>query len=470
MAGPASISFHAQVLPFAVPALGGLLFGYDIGATSGAVVNLTDAALSGVAWGPAMDAAAQGLLVSGSLAGALGGSVLGLTFGDALGRRREMLLAAACYIAAAAGEALAPGYWPLVAARALYGIGIGFAMHVAPLYLGETAPSAVRGTLVSLKEGVIVGGILLGYVASSALIAADAGWRLMYGISIAPALLYVVGALSIAESPRWLLLRGGEAAGEAARTAMGKLRGADYPAEAAEREVREAEEALVAAKASTDEEVGWGTIFSGGYLRAFRVGAGLILFQQITGQPSVLYFATSIFQSAGFAAADEASRVSVLLGVLKLAMTGVAVALVDKAGRRPLLIAGVGAIAAMLFVLGFSTGSASLAGVSVVALLAYVSAYQVSFGPISWLVVSEVFPARARSKMVGMATTLNFGSNALVAAVLPTVQQTFGQSATFYVFGAVALLALGFVATSVPETAGKSLEEIEAIFLGGEDK
>lgn len=429
---------------------------------------------SGTSWF-AIDAAAKGLLVSGSLVGALAGSLLGLQFGDKIGRRREMAAAAACYILAAAGEALAPGYWALVLARGTYGVGIGLAMHVAPLYIGETAPSAVRGTLVSLKEGMIVGGILLGYLAGSSLIDTVGGWRYMYGAALLPALAYLLGALRVSESPRWLCLEASKcepgsaeatANSAAARKAMLALRGGEGVAstEAVEMEVADAERALEAA-ASEDTDVSWGEIFSGGYLKAFTVGAGLIVFQQITGQPSVLYFATSIFQDAGFAAADEASKVSVALGVLKLVMTGVAVVLVDKAGRRPLLLAGVGAIAATLFVLGWSTASSSTALISVIALLLYVSAYQVSFGPISWLVVSEVFPARARSKMVGMATTLNFGSNALVAAALPTVQETIGQSATFYAFGAIAVMALAFVAKGVPETAGKTLEEIEAGFF-----
>jgi hypothetical protein len=195
------------------------------------------------------------------------------------------------------------------------------------------------------------------------------------------------------------------------------------------------------------------------------VGGGLVVWQQITGQPSVLYFATSIFQNAGFSSLEEASKISVGLGVLKLATTFVAVGFVDSAGRKPLLLGGVGGIVATLFTLGYASGSSDLGLVSVGALLLYVAAYQVSFGPISWLMVAEVFPARARAKLSGLATTINFGSNALVAAVLPSVQESIGQSNTFYAFGVIGIAALAFVATVVPETKGKSLEEIEALFM-----
>ena len=194
--------------------------------------------------------------------------------------------------------------------------------------------------------------------------------------------------------------------------------------------------------------------------------SSLIVFQQITGQPSVLYYATKIFQDAGFPAAEQATAVSVGLGVFKLLMTFVAVAFVDSAGRRPLLLGGISVILLSLVVLGAAasaSASSATALVSVAALLLYVGAYQVSFGPIAWLVVGEIFPLSIRNQAVAISTLTNFGSNAVVSQVLPSVQASLGQGNTYFVFAAIAAVALAVVAAIVPETKGRTLEEIQDI-------
>jgi Na+/melibiose symporter-like transporter len=202
--------------------------------------------------------------------------------------------------------------------------------------------------------------------------------------------------------------------------------------------------------------------------RALYVGVSLMLFQQITGQPSVLYYAVDTFRAAGFASSEAATQVSVLLGGFKLAMTLIAVATVDKLGRRPLLLGGVSALTASLVALAFlASDSSPLSGTasayaSLALLLCFVGAYQVSFGPISWLLVGEVFPSSVRSAAVGCATVVNFGSNAVVSAVLPSIQASAGQAGTYTVFAALGGLSLLSIYLTVPETRGKSLEQIEA--------
>eukprot|EP00897_Mesotaenium_endlicherianum_P000931 jgi/Mesen1/10839/ME000093S10358 len=470
-----AVDWSAVALPFLFPALGGLLFGYDIGATSGAVVSLKDAQLSGTDWYD-LSATATGLVVSGSLAGALAGSALAFVIADLIGRRRELMAAAGLYCGGAALMATATSLPALVAGRVVYGLAIGL-----------TAPSSVRGTLISLKEVLIVVGILLGYLAGSVEISQVGGWRYMFGAAAPLAVVMAAGVFWLPPSPRWLLLRAGQEKGSAAKeslqacavAALRRLRGAGAggPASssrrdaAVEREIRDmlatqeqTEPAATGSGTGSETALGSGSgsgyleLVQGANLKALVIGCGLV-----TGQPSVLYYAAPILQDAGFAAAADATRVAVLLGGFKLLMTGVAVVTVDKWGRRPLLLTGISGLVASLFLLAtfYLTGS-TMPALSVGSLLLYVGCYQVSFGPISWLMVSEVFPLRIRGRALGVATLVNFGSNALVAFALPPIQDTLGQAGTFITFGLIGVSSLAFVALKVPETKGLSLEEIEA--------
>lgn len=466
-------SWSSVILPFLFPALGGLLFGYDIGATSGATISLRSAELSGTAWFN-FSAVQLGLVVSGSLYGALLGSIAVYPLADFLGRRRELIVAATLYALGGSLTSYASSLNVLLIGRLIYGLGIGLAMHGAPLYIAETCPTQIRGTMISLKELAIVLGILLGYFVGNYEINAVGGWRVMFGFSAPIALIMGLGMLSLPPSPRWLLLRAVQGKGhleeyrEKAVRALSKLRGRQR----AEDKVSEKqiEHTLLSLKAAyTNEEetnTSFFELFQGPSLKALIIGGGLVLFQQITGQPSVLYYAGPILQTAGFSAASDATRVSVIIGIFKSLMTGVAVLKVDDLGRRPLLIWGVSGIALSLFLL--SAYYKFLGGfplVAVAGLLLYVGCYQISFGPISWLVVSEIFPLRTRGKGISLAVLANFGSNALVTFAFSPLKEALGAENLFLVFGVIALMALGFVVTSVPETKGLSLEEIESRFL-----
>lgn len=466
-----AFSWSSVILPFLFPALGGLLFGYDIGATSGATISLQSPELSGTTWFN-LSAVQLGLVVSGSLYGALLGSILVYSIADFLGRKRELIIAAVLYALGALTTAYAPGLGVLLVGRLLYGLGIGLAMHGAPLYIAETCPSQIRGTLISLKELFIVLGILLGYFVGSFQINAVGGWRYMYGLSAPLALLMGIGMWSLPPSPRWLLLRAVQGKGslqeykEQAISALGKLRRRPPGDKLSERQI---EDTLVSLKSSyTDEksEGGFLELFQGPNLKAFIIGGGLVLFQQITGQPSVLYYAGPILQSAGFSAAADATRVSVVIGVFKLVMTWIAVAKVDDLGRRPLLIGGVCGIALSLLLL--SAYYKILGGfplVAVAALLLYVGCYQISFGPISWLMVSEIFPLRTRGRGISLAVLTNFGSNAIVTFAFSPLKELLGAENIFLLFAAIAFLAVLFIVRTVPETKGLSLEEIESKIL-----
>ncbi|KAL6967580.1 hypothetical protein U1Q18_033388 [Sarracenia purpurea var. burkii] len=461
-------TWSSVILPFVFPALGGLLFGYDIGATSGATISLLSPELSGTTWFN-LSAVQLGLVVSGSLYGALLGSLLVYPIADFLGRRRELMIASVLYGLGGLITASTPGLGVLLIGRLVYGLGIGLAMHGAPLYIAETCPSQIRGTLISLKELFIVLGILLGYFVGSFQINAVGGWRYMYGISAPVALIMGLGMWSLPPSPRWLLLRAVEGKAsiqeykEKAISALSRLRGRPAGDKVSEKQIEDTLDSLKSAYTDEESEGSFWEVFQGPSLKAFIIGGGLVLFQQITGQPSVLYYAGSILQSAGFSAATDATRVSVVIGLFKLVMTSVAVLKVDDLGRRPLLIGGISGIALSLFLL--SAYYKVLGGfpfVAVAALLLYVGCYQISFGPISWLMVSEIFPIRTRGKGISLAVLTNFGSNAIVTFAFSPLKDLLGGENLFLLFGAIALVSLVFVVVFVPETKGLSLEGIES--------
>ncbi|GAB4813293.1 hypothetical protein N2152v2_000339 [Parachlorella kessleri] len=478
-------------LLFLFPAIGGLLFGYDIGATSGALVSLTSPQHSGTDW-YSLNAFQSGLVVSLSLAGALLGSLVALLYGDRLGRKKELLAAAGLYASSSLLLPLASTLPTVLAARLIYGLGIGLAMHAAPAYIAETSPPRVRGLLISLKEAFIVGGILAGYAASYLFVEVDGGWRYMYGLAALPAALLGAGMVILPESPRWLLLSG--APPGAVSRALWRVKGAGASQHAVDAELSSMMEALVnSPKAQSEGTLDFKELCSERYRRPLAIGVSLMLFQQITGQPSVLYYAATIFQAAavlyyaatifqaaGFSGATEAAQVSLILGLFKLVMTCVAVATVDSWGRRPLLLLGVGGIVVSLLALGtvgsgaLPLGASMAAWANLGALLLYVGCYQVSFGPISWLLVSfgpiswllvgEVFPLKVRGQAIALATITNFASNFAVSLALPTVQQAVGQSATYFGFAGIGAVALLTIYNLVPETKGKTLEEIEALW------
>ena len=340
-----------------------------------------------------------------------------------------------------------------------------------------------------MKEMFIVGGILGGYAIGYVAVEHIGGWRLMYGSAAPLAGILAAGMAWLPESPRWLMLANKGA--PAAELALQRIKGSAGDAASVKLEISEIEAAILASPTiasasgsdglSLSSGTGTGVLESLGlgsltevlrprYRRPLTVGVCLMLFQQITGQPSVLYYAAKIFQDAGFDSAGEATLISVVLGVFKLAMTGVAVATVDSWGRRPLLLTGVTGIVGSLLVLGTVQGGilpipeGMGAWANVGALLLYVVAYQMSFGPISWLIVGEVFPLRVRSQAIAMATLTNFASNFVVSLVLPSLLEEFGPSAMYLVFASIGVVALVTINSIVPETKGRSLEEIEKLW------
>jgi sugar porter (SP) family MFS transporter len=339
-------------------------------------------------------------------------------------------------------------------------------MHAAPMYIAETAASQIRGMLISLKEFFIVLGMLLGYIAGNFYVEVVSGWRYMYATSTPLCLIMGVGMCWLPSSPRWLLLCAIQGKGnlleakENATQCLCQLRGQASPDLVSDQINLMLEELSYV---DEEKQVGFSEIFQGKCLKAMIIGCGLVFFQQVTGQPSVLYYAATIFQSAGFSGASDATRVSILLGVLKLIMTGVAVLVIDRLGRRPLLIGGVSGIAVSLFLLSsYYTLLKDVSYVAVIALLLYVGCYQLSFGPIGWLMISEVFPLKLRGRGLSIAVLVNFASNALVTFAFSPLEDLIGTGMLFSGFGVIAVASLIFIFFIVPETRGLTLEEIEA--------
>ena len=452
---------------FAFPALAGALFGWDIGISSGALENVATSAANG-GDGFALSSIESGQFVSASLFGALTASAAaGAGLGDRLGSRKELALAGAAYMVGSVAASVAPGFELLVLGKLIYGLGIGFAMHSAPVYIAETAPSSLRGSLISLKEGFIVGGILLGYLASEDVIASNGAWRQLF-LEATPLIgILLAGSLWLPDSPRWIAARGGddEKTRLEARGALVRIRDAKTETELVKVDEELGDIFAAATTADAKNAGGMMTLFDGKYLRPLYIGLSVVLFQQFTGQPSVLYYATQTFKAAGWSV-EDAANVSVILGVWKLFMTGIAVAKVDSVGRRPLLLGGAGIITACLFALAAlnapgETQTVFQAQASVAAIFLYVGAYQLSFGPIAWLLVGEVFPSKVRSAAVGVATLSNFGSNFLVSLLLPTARETVGSRGTYLAFASVGVFALVSMYFTVIETRGKTLEDIE---------
>ncbi|KAG4979295.1 hypothetical protein JHK82_032543 [Glycine max] len=426
-----SYSVSAAILPFLFPALGGLLFGYDIGATSSATISIESPTLSGVSWYK-LSSVEIGLLTSGSLYGALIGSVLAFNVADFLGRRKELIGSAVVYLVGALVTALAPNFPVLVLGRLVFGTGIGLA----------------------------------GYGIGSLFVETVAGWRYMYGVSSPVAIIMGLGMWWLPASPRWLLLRAIQGKGDVQNSKDIAIRSlCQLQGQAFNDSIPWQVDEILAELSylGEEKEATFGELFQGKCLKALWIGAGLVLFQQITGQPSVLYYAGSIFQSAGFSGASDATRVSILLGVFKLIMTGVAVVVVDKLGRRPLLLGGVSGIVISLFFLGsYYIFLDNTPVVAVVGLLLYVGSYQISFGPIGWLMIAEIFPLRLRGRGLSIAVLVNFGANALVTFAFSPLKALLGAGILFYTFGVIAVTSLVFIYLVIPETKGLTLEEIEA--------
>lgn len=435
------------VLPYVgVACLGAILFGYHLGVVNGALEYLARDL------GIADNTVLQGWVVSTTLAGATVGSFTGGALADKLGRKRSFQLDAIPLVIGAILSATAQSVQAMIIGRLLAGIGIGISSSLVPLYISEISPTEIRGALGSVNQLFICVGILLALVAGLPLAGNPLWWRDMFTIATVPAVLMALGMLFAPESPRWLFKQGKVVEAESAiKTLWGKGK---------------VEEVMIELRASSsgsvEEDAGWLDLFSKRYWKVVSVGAALFLFQQLAGINAVVYYSTNVFRSAGIHSDVAASA---LVGASNVIGTAVASSLMDKQGRKSLLITSFSGMAASMLLLSLSLSWKALSGYSgtlaVLGTVLYVVSFSLGAGPVPALLLPEIFASRIRAKAVSLSLGMHWVSNFIIGLYFLSVCNKFGISKVYLGFATVCLLAVIYVANNVVETKGRSLEEIE---------
>jgi sugar porter (SP) family MFS transporter len=441
---PASAVRRHVLFGAAITALGGLLFGYDTGVISGALLFIGKDF-------PGLTSFDKELLTSILLIGALVGALAAGRIADRIGRRPTVLGTAALFVAGVLLAAFSPSFGVLVGARVVIGLAVGSSSMVVPLYIGEVVPPRIRGALVIFNQLALTSGILASYLVDYGL-AASENWRLMFGLAAIPAILMFIGMLFQQESPHWLVAQGRE---DDARTVLRRVRAeGDIDAEIAE--VR----ALSAGRSGLRE------LLKPGLRRVVTIGVMLAVFQQITGINTIIYYAPTLLSAAGFGN-SAALLANVVNGAVNVLMTIVAIRLIDRVGRRPLLIGGTTgmALAMLVVALTFALGGSQLHGISayvaIVGLLLYTGSFAIGLGPVFWLLISEIYPVHIRGQAMSVATMANWGANFVVTVSFLTLLSAIGNAGTFFLFAGLSVFAVVYFYRRVPETKNRSLQDIE---------
>ena len=432
-----------------ITAIGGLLFGYDTGVISGALLFIRHAFV--------LSSTAQEITVSAVLIGAVLGAGISGFLADKYGRKIMIISASIIFGLGAVFSALSPNVYTLITSRIVVGIAIGMASFIVPLYIAEVAPVDIRGALVSLNQLAVTIGIVVSYLVDLAF-APTGAWRWMLGLAVVPSIVLAIGMYFMPPSPRWLLSKGFK---NKAIDVLQKIRSTTNVTE----EIDDIEKTLL-----LEKEGKWSDLLDSKVRSALIIGIGLAAFQQLTGINTVIYYAPTILEFAGFQSATVTILATVGIGLVNVLLTIVSILFIDKIGRRPLLIIGISGMIISLGILGVAFASPtlteSLGLVSVISLMLYVGSFAISLGPIFWLMIAEIYPLKIRGRAMSTATMVNWGTNLIVAITFLSLIQILGTAGTFWLYGAVAILALIFVYFRVPETKGKSLEEIERLCIG----
>jgi sugar porter (SP) family MFS transporter len=429
-----------------IAGLGGILYGFDMGVIAAALIFVRDSFH--------LSTMMQEVLVIAVLVGVMIGALVGGTVADRIGRRKTLVWGAILFIAGSILAPLSPNVYVLFIARALLGVAVGFTSVTAPVYVSELAPPKSRGMLIGLYQFALTSGIaladLVGYW-----FAGPQGWRLMFAFGLLPALLFLFMVLTVPESPRWLYVQNRLAEAESVLKS--------YTDEAGARMLLED----IRVSLLTKMERRWSALWSPAVRGSLFIAVGFMLLTPATGINAVVYYGPQIFSLAGISSDKSAIFATLLVAITNVLATVIALVLVDRLGRKPLLYAGIGGMTAALFVLSicFQNQAAlgkSLGIIATVCLMSFIACYAFSIGPIAWILVSEVFPLRVRGRGVA-AATLSFGtSNFLVSLTFLSLIKAAGNSLTFVIFGVFCILTLVFVRFVIPETAGRELESISA--------
>jgi sugar porter (SP) family MFS transporter len=427
----------------AVAALGGFLFGFDTGVVSGALLFIKQD-FGG------LSSFLQGAVVSGLLLGAMLGAVAAGRMADSLGRRPTIMIAALTFVVGIVLVLVSPDVWVLIAGRFVIGLGIGVVSMTVPLYISEVAPPSHRGALVSINQLMIVTGILVAFLVDYTF-AGAANWRAMFAVGLIPAALLGVGMLFLPETPRWLVGRGRI---EQARRVLARTHDED----SLEEEIRAVEQ-------DQGRRRDWRALLAPGLRPLLVVGVGLAVLQQVTGINTVIYYAPTILQQTGLSSSNSILA-TVGVGAINLVMTVVSLLLIDRAGRRPLLLVSLTGMVVSLIGLGVAFGlsglGAGLSWIALICLIAYVGSFAIGMGPVFWLLISEIYPLRVRGEAMSVATAANWLSNFAVGLTFLLLLSTLGRAGTFLLYAAVGVAAIAFSWRLVPETKGRTLEQIAA--------
>jgi len=433
-----------------VAALGGLLFGFDTGVISGAILFVKEQF--------SLSTMMEEFVVSAVLIGAVIGAVIGGALTGRFGRRRLIIIAGIIFTVSSISTAIAQTVAVLIAGRIIVGIAIGIASFISPLYIAELVPAKVRGSLVAVNMFAITTGIVVAYGVDYALSGIQ-GWRYMFGVAVIPSIILAFAMWRLPDSPRWLVSRSKV---EQARLVLQRVRTVSDVSP----EISEIQQSLAEQKGSGVIE-----LFRPSLRMPLIVGVGLAIFQQITGINTVIYYAPTIFEFASFETAGSAILAGAGLGMLMLFMHVLAIYLMDRVGRRPLLLIGVAGQIVGMAVLGAAFQFQQLSGfigyIAIGGLAIFVACFAFGLGPVFWLMISEIYPLKVRGAAMSVATVANWGMNLAIAVTFLTLLGVLGRTETFWLYGAIAVAAWVFFYRLVPETKGKSLEQIEAHWRAG---
>lgn len=440
----ASLSFVVRVS--VVAALGGLLFGYDTAVIAGVVGFLQEKfELSSAMVGWAASSAIWGCVLGAMIAGYLS---------DRFGRKRVLIITAILFFISALGAAVPRNLTEFVLARLIGGVGVGAASMLSPLYISEIAPSHIRGRLVSLYQLAIVIGINLIYFVNFRIASSgnhewnvDVGWRYMLGSEMIPAVLFLALLFLVPESPRWLIKKGKR---KEAEDILTRVNGEERAGQV----VVEIESALMHESGTIKD------IFGKGVRMALIMGMVLALFSQITGINAIIYFAPEIFKSIGFGA-ESAFLQTVTIGVINTLFTFVAIGLIDKLGRRTLLIYGISGMIVSLVGVIICFWFGITGPWLLIFILAFIACFASSLGPIPWVLISEIFPTKTRGVAMSFCTLILWVGVIFITQFTPVLLEAYGGALTFGIFLINAIILLIFVQMKMPETKQRTLEEIE---------
>ena len=426
-----------------ISALGGYLFGFDFAVISGALPFLQRQFGLDEYW--------QGLTTASLALGAILGCLIAGGFSDRYGRRKGLLLAAAVFGLSSLAMGLAPDRNFFIVARCIAGTGVGMASMLSPMYIAEVSPAPLRGRMVAINQLTVVTGILVTNLVNYGLRnnGVDA-WRWMFGLGAVPSALFFLGALWLPESPRWLIKAGDS---RTASLILGKIGGPQFAAESL---------------ASIQKSIGKGTklnysaLFQKAVLPAIAIGIGLAVFQQLCGINVVFNYTSIIFNSIGVPQDGQLLQ-TVFIGGVNLVFTLLAMSLVDKVGRKPLMLFGAGGLCILYIVVVRMLGAGSTA-VSWY-LLTAIGTYAVSLAPVTWVLISEIFPNRVRSAATTVAVVSLWAAYFILVFTFPILFKRMGDD-TFYIYSGVCLLGFLFIWMAVKETKGKTLEELEEVMTG----